>query len=283
MVLEASDSSVLPGNPLGYVLRVAGGVGVVIDYGGPYLVVNFTTPPGLMPNTNGLPIIPPQAAGEWSLTAPVSVVGGLDHLNGCTVAVVADGSETPVQTVIDGCITLAVPASNIVAGQPFSAQIMTLPLNNGPPANQARRGGIPAVTMRTLDTRGIAVGPSFSMLTEEKERTDENFGQPIQMEPTLPPMPPVGWIDEGGASTFVGPVFPPLNPDGSPPTELQVYQSQYATPLSPGGPGGATDRRIVLDPQYQQGNAICIAQLHPLPAHILALIPEETDGDTPSP
>lgn len=52
---------------------------------------------------------------------PISHVGGLDHLEGCRVAVLADGSPEPEQTVKDGKVVLSRPARVIHVGLPYTS------------------------------------------------------------------------------------------------------------------------------------------------------------------
>lgn len=54
---------------------------------------------------------------------------GLNHLNGRTVSIVADGKVQPPQTVTGNAIILENPAHNIVVGLPFSHRIEPLPPN----------------------------------------------------------------------------------------------------------------------------------------------------------
>ena len=76
---------------------------------------------------------------------PVSVWSGLDHLNGKTVAVVADGVLRPDVTVSGGSITLDPPASKVEAGLPFTHVIEPLPPN---PLNS---GGGRGLAMRLVE------------------------------------------------------------------------------------------------------------------------------------
>ena len=73
---------------------------------------------------------------------PVSVWSGLDHLNGKTIAVVADGVLRPDVTVSGGTITLDPAASKVEAGLPFTHVVEPLPpnpLNSG--GGRGRRCG----------------------------------------------------------------------------------------------------------------------------------------------
>jgi hypothetical protein len=83
----------------------------------------------------------PDASGAWFVDcglryqgAPVTTLDGLDHLEGETVAVFADGDERPRCVVTAGVITLDAPASDIVVGLPMPWLIRTLPLDTQTPA-----------------------------------------------------------------------------------------------------------------------------------------------------
>ncbi len=58
--------------------------------------------------------------------APVSVISGLDHLEGEEVVILADGVKVSGKTVSSGSVTLDAPASKIHAGKAYSAYLETL-------------------------------------------------------------------------------------------------------------------------------------------------------------
>ncbi len=103
----------------------------------------------------------------------VSTVSGLDHLNGATVSILADGSVSPQQVVVGGSITLPYPATMITVGLPYQSQLQTLCMEPEGMAMQVQdyRKKISAVAVRVADTRGLKVGPNFGDLTEIKERS----------------------------------------------------------------------------------------------------------------
>lgn len=105
--------------------------------------------------------------------SPTTVVSGLDHLNGATVSILADGSVQPTRTVVNGQITLQRAASIVTVGLPYVAQMQTLPL--APDELLARVQGnrkkIASVTIRVADSRGLKIGPDFDSLISIKERT----------------------------------------------------------------------------------------------------------------
>ncbi|HYE47306.1 MAG TPA: hypothetical protein VEA44_16195 [Caulobacter sp.] len=76
-------------------------------------------------------------AAELYAGAPVSTVTGLDHLEGETVAVVADGAEEKGLVVSGGAVTLpnGRTASRIVVGLPYMSRYRSPPLDLGGPGN----------------------------------------------------------------------------------------------------------------------------------------------------
>ena len=252
-----------PGN----IIRVSGGIGIVTEYipassggshdsstgggyGGPptpaeLICDMWVQPPALVPNAPSQMIFP-QDAEAWSLSAPVSVAGGLDHLTGNTVAIVADGNVLPPQEVVDGCVTLPTPATYILAGMVFTAQVQTLRLDaDGAGVIQGRRKSIAAVTLRTMETRGLAIGPDFTHMDEVKQRSTERAHQATQF--TLS----AGWTD-------------PPYPGG---------------PISP-IPPDFKDLRTILEATYNENGFVCVQQNYPMPVTLLAEIPESNVGDT---
>jgi hypothetical protein len=116
--------------------------------------------------------------------APTTTFVGLDHLNGATVSILADGSVMPPQVVVNGVINLPVAASVITVGLPYVAQMQSLPMMPQGMAMQAidYRKTLKAISLNVQDTRGLKVGPNFQMLTEIKERGPAApMGQPIPL------------------------------------------------------------------------------------------------------
>jgi hypothetical protein len=103
----------------------------------------------------------------------VTTISGLDHLNGATVSILADGTVQPQQVVLNGSITLQYPGSTVTVGLPYVSQMQTLCMEPEGMAMQVQdyRKKISAVAVRVADTRGLKVGPSFTDLTEIKERS----------------------------------------------------------------------------------------------------------------
>ncbi len=104
---------------------------------------------------------------------PATEISGLDHLNGATVSILADGSVQPQQVVSGGSITLQNAASLVTVGLGYVSQLRTLCMEPEGMVMQVQdyRKKIAAVAVRVADTRGLKVGPDFARLTEIKERT----------------------------------------------------------------------------------------------------------------
>ncbi|RDD61070.1 hypothetical protein [Ferruginivarius sediminum] len=67
------------------------------------------------------------AALRGSADPPADTWSGLDHLEGETVGILADGRIKPRQTVADGRVVLDEPASEVVVGLPFTHEVAPLP------------------------------------------------------------------------------------------------------------------------------------------------------------
>lgn len=69
------------------------------------------------------------AAGGWMLTS--DSISGLDHLEGETVGIIADGGRHEETTVTDGAVTLNEQASKVHVGLPYTAVIDMLNVDPG--------------------------------------------------------------------------------------------------------------------------------------------------------
>jgi len=112
---------------------------------------------------------------QYSGTA-TTTVGGLNHLEGATVSILADGYVKLPQTVTNGQITLDVAAKVITIGLPYIAQVKPLPIDAGSPTVQGKRKKISATTLRLENSRGLQIGRDSS-----------------DLEPIKFPQPPSGW------------------------------------------------------------------------------------------
>jgi len=112
---------------------------------------------------------------------PADQISGLDHLEGKTVSILADGAVHPRRTVSGGAITLDIEASKVHVGLPIEADAQTLPM-----ALQLRDGSygqghvknVNKVWLRVYRSSGVFVGPNAEQLVEAKQRSDEPYGSP---------------------------------------------------------------------------------------------------------
>lgn len=97
----------------------------------------------------------------------VSVISGLDHLEGETLAICGDGAAQPSRTVAAGSVTLATAATTIHIGFGYNSDGKMLRLNAGAGDGTAigktqRTHRIGIMLHRSL---GLKIGPSFDALT----------------------------------------------------------------------------------------------------------------------
>jgi hypothetical protein len=113
----------------------------------------------------------------------VSTVSGLDHLEGESVSVLADGSVEGPYTVEAGAISLLRPASRVLVGLPFTATVRTLPLASAASAEaRARRKRLVSLQVHVVGSRGVWAGPALDRLEEHVARSaDDLLGDPTAL------------------------------------------------------------------------------------------------------
>jgi len=99
------------------------------------------------------------AAATATATPPQTDWSGLDHLEGRSVAVVADGSVRALVSVSSGTASLAQPAGAVEIGLPYTVEVEPLPpaTRNAQGAAQAVAMRLIAVTFRLADTAALRV------------------------------------------------------------------------------------------------------------------------------
>lgn len=110
--------------------------------------------------------------------APATIISGLNHLEGKTVSILADGAVHPQRVVIGGGIALDNQASLVHIGLPFTADIETLPLvaSIDPGYAQGKVKSVNRISMRVVNSSGIFAGPDVDRLVQFKQRTTETYG-----------------------------------------------------------------------------------------------------------
>ena len=257
-VTFTSDVNVFDGvntGVVGQVLRMGGGIGMVSQYVSPTQIIAQVPPQSAITTT--LPNDPfnmpvPATPGNWSITTPVSVVFGMEHLKGMAVNALCDGFPVTGLTVaMDGSVTLPNPASQILIGLPFIAQAQSMHADMPGEMIQGKRMRIQAVTARFANTRGAFIGQDQPIAAE----------QPNQAE--LP------W-------------------NASPNFMTQLEEPQMLAGAGNAVPLYSGDKRVVVAGDYQMTTGaasrgmVGIQQTLPLPCELLAFVPEMEVGDVPN-
>lgn len=115
---------------------------------------------------------------------PTDEISGLEHLEGYTVAILADGNVLPQQTVENGKVLLGNKYKKVHVGLPIDAEIKTLPIDftaqDGTYLSRKKR--IATVTLLLKDSRGGLFGMKENELDEFKWRSNEAYGEPIGLQ-----------------------------------------------------------------------------------------------------
>ena len=139
-----------------------------------------------------------RSVATTSWTKGVDEISGLTHLEGKTVAILADGNVEAQQTVASGAITISNPASKIHIGLPIQADVQTLNLELGQPTQQGKKKSISEVTLRVEESRGGKIGYDSDHLTEFKQRAYEPYGTATSLKTgDISVTMPSTWASEG--------------------------------------------------------------------------------------
>lgn len=107
---------------------------------------------------------------------------GLDHLEGKTVSILADGNVEAQQVVTGGAVTLAYPATVVHIGLPIEADIETLDINVQGQSIQDKVKNVRSVTLLVEKTRGLQAGPDVNNLLEMSPLRSGQYDQPVGEE-----------------------------------------------------------------------------------------------------
>ena len=107
--------------------------------------------------------------------AATTSLSGLDHLEGETVSILADGGTHAVKQVSSGAITLDRASKKVKVGLPYNSVLQSMRLEGGAGQYEGTAQGktkrISKVTLRLFETVGAKVGPSLSKLETIPFRT----------------------------------------------------------------------------------------------------------------
>jgi hypothetical protein len=180
-----TDSVVFTVDMVGWVVRVGGGI---IKTTG-FVDGQRMTGTVVLAITDIIPDDPqnrPDSAppGTWTIDKPFTQVFGLDHLEGQEIAALVDGGVVNGLVVHNGSVTLPAPATKVIAGYGFQAQLQTMYLDLGNEVNsvQGKRKKVGALTVRVKDSRGLKAGNTFETVTPIKELNRvTQMGLPIKL------------------------------------------------------------------------------------------------------
>ena len=113
-----------------------------------------------------------------------TTISGLDHLEGQTVSILADGATHPDKTVSSGSVTLDRSAKNVKIGLAYTSLLQTMRLNAGSQngTSQGKTKRIYDITVRMFETIGVEVGPDLSNLERIPFRSSADL-----MDEGIPP------------------------------------------------------------------------------------------------
>lgn len=117
--------------------------------------------------------------GYWSMDKPTNEVGGLKHLEGELVSILADGAVIPPQVVANGRAVLppGIFATRIIAGLAYEGFAKILPPNVRDVVIEDKLKRSVTVALRLYESRGLKVGDDPANLLELKEREGERYGE----------------------------------------------------------------------------------------------------------
>ena len=93
-----------------------------------------------------------------------TTISGLEHLEGQTVSVLANGSTHPDRTVTAGSITLARSSTKVKVGLKYTSLLQTMRIDAGSQngTSQAKTKRIYNITVRLYESIGVEVGPDLN-------------------------------------------------------------------------------------------------------------------------
>jgi len=132
----------------------------------------------------------------------VTTISGLDHLEGKTLSVLANGNVVaPNPVVSSGSITLSNASSRVHAGLAYISDIETMDIDTIDGKLTAKKINVTEIQAQLLDSRGMWAGPDANHLTEWKQRglAGEDYGEATALFTGRMKMGVISmWRDGGG-------------------------------------------------------------------------------------
>ena len=115
------------------------------------------------------------SALAYSGTA-VTTLSGLDHLEGQTVHILADGATHPTKIVSSGSVSLDRSSANVKVGLGYNSILQTMRLDAGSQngTSQGKTKRIYEITVRLYESVGVEVGPNLSDMERIPFRTSSD-------------------------------------------------------------------------------------------------------------
>lgn len=237
-----TDGNAFDPSNVGDIIRIGGGKARITAFVTPQEVICDITESitAVLPDDPDMRPLP-QPGGAWSISTPTSTVTGLGHLEGKSVAILADGSVVDNQVVVDGSITLPAEASQIFVGLPFTPQAQSLytDLPGELGTAQGKRKRVYAVSVMVENSRGFSLGCNQPDAAAQPNQATVEWSNMTEWK-------------QRGANNSAG----------------------SALPLFTG------IARVNIKGGWNVRGQISIEQNYPLPLNITAMIPESVVGDT---
>lgn len=238
-----ASASVFSADNIGDVIRSGGGIATIASFvSGTEVTAEITRPiVDVIPeDPDNSPV--PVESGDWTMTTPQTQISGLRHLKLMPVAVLADGSVVPDLTVDEnGEIELPVAASNVVVGLAYTAELQSMYTDFQVSGTiQGKRKNIQQVIVRLEASRGVKVGSNQ-----------------VDASTQLNEIQSAAWNNQ---------------------TEIKnrsaAVNAGVAVPLFTG------DVPINIPGSWLKPGQVSLVQSYPLPANVLAFMPDVIVGDT---
>lgn len=130
--------------------------------------------------------------------SPTATWSGLNHLEGQTVSVLADGAPQPPEVVSGGAITLARAASTVEIGLPVSMRVKLLPpeVSGGAGVVKGSMVRVNQVLVEVLDTIGLTIDGQKVAFRQFGENV---LDTPLEPFTGIKEVQSLGWEKSGGA------------------------------------------------------------------------------------
>lgn len=165
-------------------LFASSSVGDAIQFDDVRIAITAYTSPTIVTGVLQTPLpVNLQAVHSTAWTFAHDTFSGLDHLEGETVAVLADGADAGTFTVTNGTVQLSYAAGVVHIGLPYISEIETLEVTIfGADPIRDRAKCIPKVSVVVEDTLGLTIGPDAANQEEIAVRTDEYYTDPTALQ-----------------------------------------------------------------------------------------------------